>query len=143
MKKTALHYSAMLHQKSSNVRIHSHKADSLKYDVWNSKKTWQPEYYKLVHLTHKPFKNPKNNFYRAMLCIRGTSHGPVSVRPSVCLSVRPSQVGVLLKRLNTTHDSLWTLVFWCQRSPRNSTGVTSCGGAKCRWGGSKSATFDK
>jgi len=33
-------------------------------------------------------------FYRAMLCIRGTSHGPVSV--SVCLS----QVGVLLKRQN-------------------------------------------
>ena len=31
-----------------------------------------------------------------MLCIRGTSHGPVSVH----LSVRPSQVGVLLKRLN-------------------------------------------
>ena len=31
-----------------------------------------------------------------MLCIRGTSHGPVSVRPSV----RPSQVGVLLKQLN-------------------------------------------
>ena len=30
-------------------------------------------------------------FYRAMLCIRSTSHGPVSVRPS--------QVGVLLKRL--------------------------------------------
>ena len=36
------------------------------------------------------------SFYRAMLCTRGTSHGPVSVRPSVC----PSQVGVLLKRLN-------------------------------------------
>ena len=35
-------------------------------------------------------------FYSAMLRIRGTSHGPVSVR----LSVRPSQVGVLLKRLN-------------------------------------------
>jgi len=35
-------------------------------------------------------------YYRTMLCIRGTSHGPVSV----CLSVRPSQVGVLLKRLN-------------------------------------------
>jgi len=40
------------------------------------------------------------DFYRAILCIRGTSHGPVSVRLSVCLSVRPSQVGVLLKRLN-------------------------------------------
>ena len=37
-------------------------------------------------------------FYRAMLCIRGTSHGPVSV--SVCPSVRLSQIGVLLKRLN-------------------------------------------
>ena len=30
------------------------------------------------------------SFYRAMLCIRGTSHGPVSVCLSVCLSVRPS-----------------------------------------------------
>ena len=35
-----------------------------------------------------------------------------------------------------------TLVFWCQRSPQNSTGVPY-GGTKCRWGGSKSATFHK
>ena len=34
-----------------------------------------------------------NGYYRAMLCMRGTSHGPVSV----CVSVT---VGVLLKRLN-------------------------------------------
>ena len=40
------------------------------------------------------------HFYCAMLCIRGTSRGPVSDRLSVCLSVCPSQVGVLLKRLN-------------------------------------------
>jgi len=32
----------------------------------------------------------KFGFYRAMLCIRGTSHGPGSVCLSVCLSVRPS-----------------------------------------------------
>ena len=32
------------------------------------------------------------HFYRAMLCIRGTSHGPVSVRPSVCPSVRHKSV---------------------------------------------------
>jgi len=83
---------------------------------------------------------------RAMLCIRGTSHGPVSVvRPSA----RPSQVGVLLKRLNVgSHEQHHTiaqglLVFLSQRSPRNSTGVTPYGGAKCRWGGSKSSTFDK
>ena len=31
--------------------------------------------------------HPGSNFYRAMLCIRGTSHGPVSVRLSACLSV--------------------------------------------------------
>ena len=37
-------------------------------------------------------------YYRAMLCIRVTSHRPVSV--SVSASVCPSQVGVLLKRLN-------------------------------------------
>ena len=36
-----------------------------------------------------------NGYYRAMLCMRGTSHVPVSV--CLCLS----QVGVLLKRLNT------------------------------------------
>ena len=42
----------------------------------------------------------------------------------------------------TPHDTPGTLVFWCQRSPRNSTGVTPYEGAECRWGGSKSATFD-
>jgi len=96
---------------------------------------WCPVWHETVRPSH---------FYRAMLCIRGTSHGRVSVRPSVC----PSQVGVLLKRLNVgshkqqKNDSPGTLVFWCQRPPRNSTGITSCRGAKCRWGGSKSATFD-
>jgi len=42
----------------------------------------------------------KVDFYRAMLCVRGTSHVRLSVSLSVCPSVRPSQVGVLLKRLN-------------------------------------------
>ena len=45
-----------------------------------------------------------------MLCIRGTSHFPVSVRPCV----RPSQVGVLLKRLNVgSHNT--------PRQPRDSS----------------------
>jgi len=46
------------------------------------------------------------DFYRAMLCIRGTSRRPVSVRLS--------QVGVLLKHRitqTTPHDSAGTLVF--------------------------------
>ena len=43
----------------------------------------------------------------------------------------------------TSHDSPGTLVLWSQRSPRNSTGVTPYEGAKYRWDGSKSATFDK
>jgi len=81
----------------------------------------------------------------AMLCIRGTSHGPVSVRPSVCLSVRRSFTKTAKRRVTQTtpHDSPVTLVFWRQRSPRNSTGITHYRGAKCRWGGSKSASFNK
>ena len=53
-------------------------------------------------LLHLRGEKPKIllHFYRAMLCIRGTSHGPVSVRPSVSLFVCPSQAGVLLKRQN-------------------------------------------
>jgi len=43
----------------------------------------------------------------------------------------------------TPHDSPGTPVFWCQRSPRNSTGVTPYDGAECMWGGSKSSTFHK
>ena len=79
--------------------------------------------------------------YRAMLCIRGTSHGPVSV----CLSVTSRCSTKTAKRRitqTTPHDTPGSLVFWCQRSPRNSTGVTPYEGAECRWGGSKSATFD-
>ena len=49
-------------------------------------------------------------FYRVMQCIRGTSHGTVSVRLSVRPSVCPSQVGVLLKRLNVgSHNQHHTI----------------------------------
>jgi len=64
-------------------------------------------------------------FYRAMLCIRGTPHGPVSV--CLCLSVTSrSSTKTDKQRITQTtpHYSAGTLVFWCQRSPRNSTGVT-------------------
>ena len=56
----------------------------------------------------------------------------------VCLSVCPSQVGVLLKRLKrrimqvTSNDSPGTLVFCCRKYRQNSNGVTPNGGAKCR-----------
>jgi len=56
-------------------------------------------YFQAVILLHKLYVY----FYGAMLCIRGTSHGPVSVCVCVCLS----QVGVLLKRLNVgSHKQL-------------------------------------
>ena len=68
----------------------------------------------------------------------------------LCLSVRPSVTSrsstkTAKQRITQTtpHDSPGTLVFWYQRSPRNSTGVTPYEGAECRWGGSKSATFDQ
>jgi len=65
------------------------------------------------------------DFYRAMLCIRGTSHGPVSVRLSVCPSVTSRCSTKTAKRRitqTTPHDTPGILVFWCQRFPRNSTG---------------------
>ena len=66
--------------------------------------------------------------------------------PSICPSItsRCSTKTAKHRITQTTlHDSPGTLVFWCQRSPWNSTGVTPYGGTKCRWGGSKSATFHK
>ena len=66
--------------------------------------------------------------------------------PSVCPSVTSRCSTKTAKRRNiqtTPHDSPGILVSCCQRSPRNSTRGTAYGGAKCRWGGSKSATFDK
>jgi len=71
-------------------------------------------------------------FYRAMLCIRSTRHGPVSVRPSarltVCLSVTSrSSTKTAERRITRTtpHDSPGTLVFWSQRSV---TGAPNVGG---------------
>jgi len=64
---------------------------------------------------------------------------------SVCLSLtRRCSTKTAERRITQTtpHNSPGTLVFWCQRCPRNSTGVTPYRGAKCRCGGSKSATFD-
>jgi len=73
-------------------------------------------------------------FYRAMLCIRGTRYGPVSVCPSVT-SWSSTKTAKHRITQTTPHNSPGTLVYWGQRSPRNSTWVTPYGGAKCRWGG--------
>jgi len=94
------------------------------------------------HLVSCMFCHWTSSFYRTMLCIRGTSHGPVSV----CLSVTSWCSTKTAKRRitqTTPHDSPGTLVSWRQRSLRNSTGVTPNEGAECRCGGSKSATFDQ
>jgi len=72
-------------------------------------------------------------FYCAMLCMRGTSHGPVSVSLSVTSRSFTKTARCRITQMKP-HDSPGTVVFWCQRSPRNSTGVTPYEGAKCRWG---------
>jgi len=54
----------------------------------------------------------------------------------LCLSVT-SQSSIKMAKLRITqttpHNSSGTLVVWCQRSPRNSTGVTPYEGTKFRW----------
>jgi len=55
----------------------------------------------------------------------------------VCLSVTSRCSTKTAKHSITQtkpHDSPGTLVFWCQRSLRNLTGVTPYWDAKCRWG---------
>ena len=54
-----------------------------------------------------------------------------SVCPSVCLSVTSRSSTKTAKRRitqTTPHDSPGNLVFWYQRSPRNSTGASNAGG---------------
>jgi len=61
---------------------------------------------------------------------------------ALCLSVRPSVTSRCSTKTakhritqTTPHDTPGSLVFCCQRSPRNSTGVTPYEGAECRWDG--------
>ena len=42
-----------------------------------------------------------------------------------------------------SQDSPETLVFWCERSRRNSNLITPYGGDICKWGGLKSTTCDE
>ena len=56
------------------------------------------------------------HFYRAMLCIRGTSHGPVSMSVSVCLcpsvtSRSSTKTAKQRIRQTTPHDTSGSLVF--------------------------------
>ena len=62
---------------------------------------------------------------------------PVCVCVCVCLSLTSRRSTKTAKRRitqTTPHDTLGTLLLRRQRSPRNSTGVTLYGGAKCRCG---------
>ena len=64
----------------------------------------------------------------------------------VCVSVTLRYCIKTAKRTitqTTPHDSPMILVFWCQRSWRNSNGITPYGGDKCRWGGLELVTFDE
>jgi len=84
-------------------------------------------------------------YYRAMSCY-GICRSRVSFCLSVCLSViSPCSTETTKRRSTQTtpHDSPGTLVYSCRRSRQNSNGVTHNGGAKCRWGRLKLATFDK
>jgi len=61
---------------------------------------------------------------------RGICRRRVSVRLSVCVSVTLRYCIKTAKRMitqTTPHDSPMTLVFWYQRSWRNSNGITPTG----------------
>ena len=84
--------------------------------------------------------------YRAMLCIRGTSHGPVSVyvRLSVSVTSRSSTKTAKQRITQTTpHDSPGIPSFLIQKISAKFDRGHPLRGTKCRWGGSKSATIEK
>ena len=67
-------------------------------------------------------------------------------RVSVCLSVTLWYcIKTAKRRIRQImpHDSAGNLVFCCQKSRRNSNGITPYGSDKCRWGGLKLVTFNE
>jgi len=68
---------------------------------------------------------------------RGICRRRVSVTFRYCIKTAKRSITQTMP-----HDSPMTLVFWRQRSWRNSKGITPYGGNKCRWGGLKLVTFD-
>jgi len=124
-------------------------------DHWHRQITVSVTELKFDFTLHKDNENTKNNilvsffrFFTARCHVSAVL--TMALCLSVCLFVHPSVTSrcstkTAKRRITQTapQDSPGTLVFWCQRSPRNSTGVTPYGGTKCRWGGSKWATFDK
>ena len=95
---------------------------------------------KLLYTSASVSTRMGDRYYRAMLCIRDTSHGPVSVRPSVrlsvCLSVTNQCSTKTAKRRITQitpHDSPGTLVSWAKdlgeiRPGSPPTGAPNAGG---------------
>jgi len=86
------------------------------------------------------------HFYRATAMLSAVYAVVVCLSVSVCVSGTLRYCIKTAKRRitqTTPHDSPMTLVFWCQRSWRNSNGITPYGGDKCRWGGLKLVTFDE
>ena len=101
----------------------------------------------------RPVRSMKSNVELSVFTVRCYASAVLAMArcPSVRQSVSPSVTSrcstkTAKRRITQTtpYNSPGTLVFWRQRSPRNSTGVLPYGGrTKCRWGRSKSATFDK
>jgi len=93
---------------------------------------------KHTHQSHRP-KLSYMNFavwYSSLwFLLRDAMHARYMLRPCLYPSIRPSVCPSVTSRCSTKtakcritqttpHDSTGTLVFWCQRSPRNSTVIT-------------------
>jgi len=89
-----------------------------------------------------PRTPPSLASFKSRLVFTARCYASAVLAMGLCLSItsRCSTKTAKPRITQTTPlDTPGTLLFGCQRSPRNSTGVTPYEGAKCRWGGSKSA----
>ena len=100
----------------------------------------------LIHVFKLKQKKVTVVFTARRLAKRGICRRRVSVCLSVCLSVTLRYCIKMARRRIMQimpHDSSGNLVFCCQKSLRNSNGITPYGSDKCRWGGLKLVTFDE
>jgi len=95
----------------------------------------------VIGYTSRPQEHFTARWYESAVLATALS---LSVCLSVCLSVTSRcSTKTDKRRIHKQYHTIAQGLFLSQRSPRTSTWVTPYGGTKCRWGGSKSSTFDK
>jgi len=89
-----------------------------------------PKFLRWSHRLVKIIFTARRYAKRGICCRRMSVCVCVSVTLWYCIKTAKRRITQIMP-----HDSYMTLVFWCEKSWRNSNEITPYGGDKCRWGG--------